>query len=61
MVKIEVRTSRVGLMRKMDSDEKSRKGSVAEAGKNPFVFPAGFTLNKCKAVKKSFLGGLSRC
>ncbi|KUL06575.1 hypothetical protein LI7559_20495 [Bacillus licheniformis LMG 7559] len=48
-------------MRKMDSDEKSRKGSVAEAGKNPFVFPAGFTLNKCKAVKKSFLGGLSRC
>lgn len=60
-MKIEVRTSRVGLMRKMDSDEESRKGSVAEAGKNPLVFPAGFTLNKCEAVKKSFLGELSRC
>ncbi|TWK93281.1 hypothetical protein CHCC20333_2782 [Bacillus paralicheniformis] len=33
-----MRTSRVGLMRKMDSDEKSRKGSVAEAGKKSIRF-----------------------
>ncbi|KMM62739.1 hypothetical protein ACH95_05290 [Bacillus glycinifermentans] len=52
MVKIEVRTSRVGFLRKVDFDDESRKGSVAEAGKNPFVLSAGFTLNKCEAVKK---------
>ncbi|ETB73262.1 hypothetical protein A943_02585 [Bacillus sp. CPSM8] len=41
--------------------KKAERGASPKRGKNPFVFPAGFTLNKCKAVKKSFLGGLSRC
>lgn len=53
MVKIEVRTSRVSLWRKMDSVKKA-EGSVAEANKTPSILFAGRALNKCKAVKKSF-------